>query len=431
LDALDAIHGFVLLRNGNVVAEGSWAPYRNDVPHMMFSVSKSFTSMAVGLAIDEGHLNLDDRVVDLLPADGPEHPSANLSAMRVRHLLTMTTGHAASTMEAVDPSRLGRAGGDWVRQILALPVEYAPGSRFVYNTGATYLAGIIVQRLTGMRLVDYLRPRLFEPLGITTATWDQDPDGFDVGGYGLSITVEELAAFGQLCLQRGEWHGSRLVPMDWVHDATSYQVPNGPHESPEWEQGYGFQFWRCRYGAYRADGAFGQFAIVWPEHRIVLAITAGIQDMQAVMDVFWSALRPSPADDRRTRRLSTPDGAPSSPREASVLDVPHRLDLAGIESLTLTRDHDHLVLRLGREGVMPLGYGEWLPGMAEDHGQLVDVAAAAAWTDESTLDVRVAFVGTPFVWTLTLVLDAENIGVRVDANVAFGDTHLGDGIATP
>ncbi len=446
-DDLDCIHSFVLVRNGSVIAEGSWAPNTADRPHEMFSVSKSFTATAVGLAIDEGLFGLDDRVVDLLASDAPAEPSANLAAMRVRHLLTMTTGHAADSLGHDGVSRVGMA-----RTILALPVEHEPGTRFVYNTGATYLAGLIVQRLTGQRLLDYLRPRLFDPLGITTATWEQDADGFDAGGFGLSITIEELAAFGQLYLQRGQWRDRVLVPAAWVDAATAAQVPNGPHESPEWEQGYGYQFWRCRHGAYRADGAFGQFAIVWPEHQLVLAITAGTANMQSILDAVWDTLLPGLTAGRTAGGavveeavvdtsglwLRPPVGAPSSPGEASIRDISHRLeakDGGTVGSLRLTRDaQGRIVLQmhvLGHDNSIVFGFGEWVPGVSNYRGEPAEVASAAAWTDESTLVARMVAVGTPFVSTVTLRLADGRIGVTLDLNVFFGPTRLVDATAVP
>jgi CubicO group peptidase (beta-lactamase class C family) len=427
-DELEDIHSFVLMRHGHVVAEGSWAPHTADRPHLMFSVSKSFTATAVGLAIDAGLFSLDDLVVDLLAPDAPAEPSANLAAMRVRHLLTMTTGHAMSTIEVIDS-----AGGDWVRKILALPVEYEPGTHFVYNTGATYLAAAIVQRLTGQRLLDYLRPRVFEPLGITTATWEQDPDGLDVGGFGLAITVEELAAFGQLYLQRGQWEGRQLVPAEWVDAATAKQVPTGPDGWSDWVQGYGFQFWQCRHGAYRADGAFGQYAIVWPEHDIVVAITSGIANLQSVLDAVWAAELTSPTTtagdvDTSDLRMRTPTGAARSPREASLLDVTHTLDdnPARIGSVTLTRDESGLVLRVGFpevERALPLGYGVWAPGTSEHEGQPTEVASAAAWSDESTLDIRVVYLGTPFVMIVAIHVVDDGLEVKLGANVSFDPGH--------
>jgi CubicO group peptidase (beta-lactamase class C family) len=445
LDDLHAVHGFVLVRHGNVIAEGAWAPHTPGRPQMTFSVSKSFTATAVGLAIDDGLLSLDDRVVDVLADDAPAQPSAQLAAMRLRHLLTMTSGHAGSTTELIDARR-----GGWARQLLALPVAYEPGSRFVYNTGATYLAGLMVQRLTGQRLLDYLRPRLFEPLGITSATWEQSPDGFDVAGYGLSITTEELAAFGQLYLQRGLWQGRQLVPAAWVDEATAAHVGNGPHDWPEWEQGYGYQFWRCRHGAYRADGAFGQFAIVWPEHDLVLAVNAGHGRAQSILDAVWDALPPfldrgaavEPAHPEElshpvpveTLALPTPAGAPTSPREPSILDTPHRLTLAGMSELMLGRDPaGHLVLRTdlwGGPQAVAFGYHEWLPATMTRYGQAADIATAAAWTDESTVVAVIAALGTPFVQTLTLRLEDSQLRVALDQNVSFGPTHLGEAVAT-
>ncbi|MBX6750407.1 MAG: serine hydrolase, partial [Micromonosporaceae bacterium] len=450
LGKLDAIHTLIVVRGGHVVAEAAWAPHSLDRPHMMFSVSKSVTSMAVGLAIDEGRFGLDDRVVDLLPDDAPADPSPNLAAMTVRHLLTMASGHAADTFDAVR----GAPGG-WARRLLALPVEHAPGTWPVYNTGATYLLGAIVQRLTGQRLLDYLRPRLFEPLGITTATWEQDPDGLDVAGSGLAITTEELAAFGQLCLQRGRWRGRQLVPAAWVDAATATQVASpvvvGADPTvarPDSEQGYGFQFWRCRHGAYRADGAFGQYAIVWPEHDMVIAINAGTANMQGVLDAVWTSLLPALSDrtasvagdsdetiDTSGCRLSPPAGAPASPREASILGVTHALDtpVSGITHVTLVRDEQgRLGLRTrasGQERTVVFGYDEWVPGVLSLGWQSVDVASAAAWVDESRLVARTVTLGSPYTRTLALELVDGGLEVTLDLSVSFGPTHLGHATA--
>jgi len=263
--ALDAaepeIQTVMLLRHGQVVLEEAWAPYRLDDRHLLFSVSKSFTSTGVGLAIDAGLLSLDDQVISFFDADElPETVSDNLAAMKVRHLLTMTTGHSKDTVDALSRDRR------MVKIFLGLDVEHEPGTVFVYNSGATYMLSAILQRLTGERLLDYLRPRLFEPLGATEATWQVSREGITVGGWGLSINTESLAAFGQLLLQHGEWQGKQLVPAEWFEAATSKQVPNDTEENPDWKQGYGFQFWRGRHNTYRGDGAFGQFCLVFPDY---------------------------------------------------------------------------------------------------------------------------------------------------------------------
>jgi CubicO group peptidase (beta-lactamase class C family) len=164
------LHSFMLLRHGSIVAEGWWSPYRREYPHMLFSLSKSFTSTAVGLALSEGHFSIDDPVLSFFPDETPSEASDFLRAMSVRHLLTMTTGHAVDTWTYMPE----RPDGNWIRGFFEVPVLHAPGTHFLYNTGATYMLSAIVQKTTGMKLIDYLKPRLFEPLGIENATWHRN-----------------------------------------------------------------------------------------------------------------------------------------------------------------------------------------------------------------------------------------------------------------
>ena len=476
LDELDAVHSFMLLRHGTVVAEGAWFPHQLENRRETFSVSKSFTSIAVGLAFVDGLLDLDDKVLDHLADDAPESPSDNLRALTIRHLLTMSTGHDASTIEASVATNLGLPSGNWARQILAAPVPHPPGERFVYNTGATYLAGVIVQRLTGRRLLDYLDERILGPLGIEGATWQQDPDGLDVGGYGLSLRTEDLARFGQFCLQAGSWDDEQLLPGEWIEAATSRQIDT-THDWREWQQGYGFQFWRSRFGAFRADGAFGQYAIVWPEHDVVVAITSGIADLQSVQDAVWDALlpdldpfsagklglpqvgdRPEPSDrpDPGPRpaearpadalsagvvppedgvawdlRLPLPDGRPTTP-DIPMLGRTYRMSSndAGLEAIELVLDADgHLVLReeiRGADRVITLGHGEWLRQRLDLAGGRIEAACAAAWPRPNVLEARMVSMNSPFIWTLTLRFDDDVVTARLDLNVSFGETNLLD-----
>ena len=204
--------------------------------------------------------------------------------MRVRDLLCMSTGQQS------EPPRTSEQ--PWTKTFLAQPVPFKPGNHFLYNTSATYMLSAIVQKVTGMTVLDYLRPRLFEPLGIEHPTWETSPQGVTAGGYGLSIRTEDIARFGQLYLQKGRWQGRQLVPAAWIETATSRQVSTGRDPNGDWGQGYGYQFWRCRHGAYRGDGAFGQYCIVLPEQDAVIAITSGLKDMQAVLNLVWDKLLP-------------------------------------------------------------------------------------------------------------------------------------------
>lgn len=282
---VDTMHSFMLVRHGRVVAECWWKPEAADKPHVLHSLSKSFTSTAVGLAVDEGKLSVDDPVLKFFPEDAPDQPSDKLKAMRVRDLLTMSTGHETEAKFTADDA--------WVRTFLAQPVPFKPGTHFLYNTPATHLCSAILRKVTGETVLDYLRPRLFEPLGIENPEWGASPQGNTFGGWGLKICTEDIAKFGQLYLQKGEWNGKQLVPAAWVAQATSKQVSNGSDPTKDWDQGYGFQFWRCRHGAFRGDGAHGQFCLVMPEQDAVVAITANTKDMQGELNVVWDKLLPA------------------------------------------------------------------------------------------------------------------------------------------
>ena len=442
---VDALHSLMVLRHGQVVAEGWWSPYQRDDPHVLFSLSKSFASTGIGLAIAEGKVSLDDTVLSFFPEDTPKEPSENLKAMRVRDLLAMSTGHHADDIASFSYSS---KDPPLTRAFLSLPVPHKPGTHFVYNTPASYMLSAIVQKVSGTPLVDYLRPRLFEPLGIRNPKWDASPQGISLGGFGLSVTTEDIARFGQLYLQRGEWDGKRILPAEWVAAATARQVSNGSNPASDWEQGYGYQFWRCRHGVYRGDGAFGQFCVVLPEHDAVVAMTSGTKDLQGVLNLVWEHLLPGmkpaalPADetlhDRLARKLASlslrpPAGKPTSPNarrvSGRVYELPENED--GIESVGVELGKEPaLVIRSdGRERRVPLGLGEWRRGgtLPMGRSRLMDeteyrVAAAGAWTDEDTFTVKVCFHDTPFCPTLGLRFAGDALVFDREMNVSFGST---------
>jgi len=442
LDAVEnkvgGLHSFMLVRHGKVAAEGWWKPYGPRYPHMLFSLSKSFTSTAVGMAIAEGRLTVGDKVLSFFADEAPAKPDANLRAMCVRHLLTMTTGHQEDTI-----GRATRATeGDWVRAFLSLPVEHAPGSKFVYNSGATYMLSAILQKLTGKRLLDYLKPRLFGPLGIAGMSWQTCPKGINTGGWGLSVKTEDIARFGMLHLAKGVWRGRRLVPEAWVADATSKQVPNGDDPHSDWAQGYGYQFWRCRHRAYRGDGAFGQYCVVMPDHHAVMAITSGVPDMQAVLNAIWDHLLPVmgtralPGGDAKAlaRRLPTlevplPPGRDVAPEAKRLHGRTYRLEpndrkftaarfavSAGRITMTLTNDRGgHLLV---------CGMTDWTRGSTALEGEPpAKVATRGAWPDDSTLTMKSCFYETPFVRTITLKLAGDDLTITWKDNVGFGPTE--------
>lgn len=283
------MHSFLLVRHGKVVCEAWWKPEGPEKRHQLWSLSKSFTSTAVGLAVEDGKIKLDDKVLSFFPEDAPAEPSENLKAMTVRDLLTMTCGHQTEAKMTGDQA--------WVKTFLAQPVPHKPGTHFQYNTPGTYMLSSIVTKATGQTVLDYLKPRLFEPLGIENPEWAASPQGNTLGGWGLMIRTEDIAKFGQLYLQKGLWNGKRLMPAQWVSQATAKQVPNDAGnpapEKSDWAQGYGFQFWQCRHDAFRGDGKDGQYCIVMPERDAVVAITANTPDMQRELNVVWDYLLPA------------------------------------------------------------------------------------------------------------------------------------------
>jgi CubicO group peptidase (beta-lactamase class C family) len=289
VDKINTLHSFMLLRHGRVIAEGWWKPEAPDKPHVLHSLSKSFNSTAVGLAIAEGKLSLDDPVLKFFPGDAPAEPSENLKAMKVRDLLTMSCGHDT------EAKRVG--GAPSVKAFLAQPVPHTPGTHFLYNTMGSYTLSAIVTKATGQTSLEFLKPRLFEPLGIENPDWPSSPEGNSLGGYGLMLCTEDIARFGQLYLQKGKWNGKQLVPESWIEQATSKQVPNDKEGHSkigiDWVQGYGFQFWRCTHNAFRGDGANGQLCVVIPDKDAVIAITADTGQFQDEMNAIWDKLYPA------------------------------------------------------------------------------------------------------------------------------------------
>lgn len=450
---IDSLHSFMLVRHGQVVAECWWTPYDAQTPHMFYSLSKSFTSTAVGIAIAEGKMSVNDEVLKAFADEAPAEPSANLKAMRVRDLLRMQAGHQGEASFFKDGS--GAAGDTWTKRFLDHPVTFKPGTRFVYNTPATFMAAAMVEKATGQSVLDYLRPRLFEPLGYRDPTWVTNPQGVTVGGYGLTGRTEDIAKFGQLYLQKGVWQGKQLIPAAWVEEATTLQTSNGSNPKSDWDQGYGYQFWRCQHRAYRGDGAFGQYCIVMPDQDVVIAMTGGLRDMQAVLNLVWGKLLPAmqatalPDNDAAKRALAAklagltirlPVGQATSPLAAKIsgtwYSVPE--NERGITALALdaTAQPPALLVRSAAGEVRtPIAFGSWSTpsaGFANGVERLLSVpanplvSASGAWTAEDTLTIKLVMTQTPYYSTLTLKFAGEQLIFNAQHNVAFGPTKLAE-----
>ncbi len=440
-DQVHEMHSFILVRHGQVVAEGWWPPYSPDELHMLFSLSKSFTSSAIGLAVAEGRLSIDDSVLSVFPDDAPAEISPKLAAMRVRDLLSMSTGHDSDTMTPL----YQRQDGNWVRGFLALPVEYEPGTHFFYNTAATYMLSAIIQKLTGMKLIDYLQPRLLEPLGIEGSWWQESPQGINMGGFGYNLKTEDIACFGQMYLQKGLWNGRQILSEAWVDLASAKHIQNYHDTNTDWEQGYGFQFWRCQpQGVYRGDGAFGQYCIVMPEQDAVLAITSGVSNMQKPLDLVWDLLLPAmgsaalPEDGAgqaalkaklASLTLEPQPGAASSPMAAEVSGRTYVADANDLHIEAVCFDFTDAgstatCTVAGRDFPITGGYGRWQEGETAQfnppfNSAPAKIVASGAWIADDSFSMIVRLYETPFYHTLTAHFENDHLTLETVPNVAF------------
>ncbi len=409
------LHSLMIVRHGQVVAQGWWAPYSAPRPHLLYSLSKSFTSTALGFAVDEGLVGLDDAIVDYFPEFQADITDPASRSITLRHAAAMATGHLIDTWEPAvraDPA-------EPVRGFLMLPPERPPGTVFKYNQPATYSIAAIIQRVTGQRLTEYLRPRLFDPLGIAAVGWQDYPDGREVGFTGLHATTDAVARLGMLYLQGGLWQGEQVLPADWVAEATRAHIANPDEPNPDWQQGYGYQFWMARHG-YRGDGAYGQFCIVLPEQDTVIAITSGNEAMHLVLDAVWEHVLPAlgsattsdgAADAAladRLAQLALPAvaAAPRPLDRAEWADVSFTpADESGADSTSLAgvrvrydgRSWQIALHDAGSELPFALGTDGWLvtENVPQPGDGVVPVAASGGWTDPDTLRFDVIFVETP------------------------------------
>jgi len=426
-------HSFMLLRHGQVVAEGWWKPYEPQFVHSLYSLSKSFTSTAIGLLVGEGKLNIHAKLISFFPDELPSGISDNLQQVTVRHLLTMNTGHGEDTIP-----RMRASHDPWVRTYLAQPVEFAPGSHFLYNTGNTYMLGAILHKVTGETLEKYLTPRLFQPLEFTGYDWEVSPQGLNTAGYGLRVKTEDIAKLGQLYLQKGNWKGKQVLTPEWVGEATSFQT-NSQVNNGDWSQGYGYQFWRCTHNFYRGDGAYGQFCIVMPELDAVVAVTGQSPDMQKSMNIIWdhlpggmhSGVLPEDHAEQavlkkelselglpvtkgsKTSALATKVAGKRWVVAANDLGIGSlQFDLSASKGCILTVDAG------GKISVLAFGWEKWMlnPGREIYVFRTGDmfpmpskVAGTATWVDDHTLQLNVRFVEAIFGDRITCSFEGDKM----------------------
>lgn len=452
---IDAPHSLMIVKNGKVVTEAWWDPYNAQTPHELWSLSKSFTSTAIGFAVQEGLLSIDDLVISFFPDKIPENPDWQLKQLRVKDLLTMTTGHNKEPFPA-------DTDDDWVKTFLDSELPYLPGTHFMYNTPATYMLSAIIHKISGEKLIDYLYPRLFEPLQIEKPQWEMDPKGINTGGWGLHLKTEDIAKFGQFYLQKGKWNGSQLLSQDWITMATSKQVSNGSNPDNDWMQGYGFQFWRSRYNTYRGDGAMGQFCLVFPDQDTVVAITSGTNNMGEIMQLTWDIILPAlkegkiPRNDQAllalqkkiaSLKIKAVEGQMTNRQQKKWLNKEFHFDEndQGIKTISFKTQNKEYSVQIKMEGgiqIIPFGQQRYIKAKVKGHlpysrtrrSSFIPesslryiknktIASNGAWTDENEFHLRVYLYETPARMNYKFKFSDDGLILECSADhyLGFGD----------
>lgn len=398
-DKLDSPHSIMMMRHGKLCLNACWKPYDTETPHMLFSLSKSFTSVAIGMAQAEKRVSINDKLVAFFPECDAFINDPAMRKVTLRDLLTMRSGHLECQIAKLNTV----SDGDYVRGFLGTRLDTAPGERFAYNSAATYMLAAVIKRVSGFNVREYLLPRLFEPLGIAPGPWDSCPRGINYGGFGLHLSTADIAKFAQLLLMNGVWQGKRLIPAEYLAEATSVQADNSMNDAIDWQQGYGYQFWRSRHG-YRGDGAHGQYAIVLPEQDIAIAINSSLANMQQELDCLWDVLLPglsdNPLPENRTDQaalaakiaalaLKTQSGDLNRREPDAKFEFMHNplgLHAAfvefGSDECAISFEFDHGVEQL-RAGFGSFRMSAVKLGDIKPHR----VAASAAWSDDGRLEI--------------------------------------------
>jgi CubicO group peptidase (beta-lactamase class C family) len=281
----EEFHATTVVKNGFIIAEAYWHPYRPDHKMQLYSMSKSFTSTAVGFAQQDGLLTVEEQVIKYFPNDLPTVISDNLQKLKIKHLLMMSVGMAKDSIMTIEVTQ------NWAKTFLSLPIEFEPGTKFLYNSGASFMLSAIVQKVTGKTTQQYLQEKLYKHIGIENTTWSETPEGINFGASHLRLTHEDFVKFGQFYLQKGKWNGKQLLDPAYIAAASSKQINNGNNNS-SWAYGYGYQFWMNPVGGFRADGAFGQYDMIFPDINAQVAISSESMLKEVTMKLVWEGLYP-------------------------------------------------------------------------------------------------------------------------------------------
>lgn len=441
------LHSVMIIRHGKVIAEGWWSPYSATMKHSMYSVSKSWTSTAIGFAVDEKKLAVTDKVISFFPEYKDLADKPYIQDLTIKDLLTMSVGHEKDQSLKVFGSAV------WARGFFEAPIAKQPGTTFLYNTPGSYMLSAIITKVTGLSVLDYLKPRLFEPLGITGVDWESNMQGVNAGGVGFRDKTEDMAKLGMTYLYKGKFNGKQVLSEAWVNEATSKQILQNAaatqvqRDSSDWLQGYGYQFWRCRHNAFRADGAFGQYIVMMPEQDAIVVITSESLDLQDDLNMIWrnllpafeaAPLAPNPQAETKLKQFLSVlhlDAPASAIKSGDKALLNHVFNLPANEfnfaSLKVSGKKKNLSLTIittdKKEHTIPLGFNRFNFSETDLNGPNLfrkapvqfnlmapyKLASSFRWTDLQTLEITVRYIESPHRWTFTMHMENGKMKLKL------------------
>jgi CubicO group peptidase (beta-lactamase class C family) len=430
------IHAITIYQDGKLLLDQAYAPFEKTALHPLYSVSKSFLSIAVGYLVEEKKVCVDAPWLRYCPEYADKAVDPEFQKVTVRNLLTMSLGQ--------DAEAAAHGDDDWAQCVVGKRFSYTPGTKFFYNSMCSHLLSIMVQKVSGQKVSDLLAKRLFAPLGITDYYWEQDRCGHNTGGFGLHLRTSDLAKFGLCCLNHGVYNGRQVIPAEWLSAATSKQMENAseyPESRTENRQGYGYQFWMCTHDAYRCSGLHGQMCFVQPKNRLVIAMSSATSGSQAILNCLFSAMDKPKAVPPFTD-FAIPVLKGTSSGKDTALDGRYKAmeNPAGITALEWKqKDAAHLevgLVRGGRTYRFTAGCGEWTRQKNEFEGfsqfimadaiQTMRPANAAptlfgnyAWSTNTTLQVQLRALDCASGFSLTFAVDQKYLTLHYEVKALY------------
>lgn len=420
-------HALSICQNDQILIEKAYHPYELDKLHPVYSVTKSFTSMAIGFLEAEQKVDIEKPWISYFPEYQSKVEDPAFLQVTVRHLLTMALGQDCE-VEVTD-------GDHWIQTILGKKLAYAPGSVFLYNSHCSHMLSALVTELTGEKMSEYLKPRLFDPLQIVDYYWQEDQQGLSIGGYGLHLRIHDLMKFGKCCLDHGVYEGTQVLSKCWLKKATSYQMKNVnvyPPERSENRQGYGLHFWMCTRGGYRMSGLHAQLCFIQPENNLVIAMFNNASGSQAILDCLFEAMEDQP-DTAPAPVFEIPPLSGTSKETALTPwlneTVPAYSNDFKLDWIRFEVEDDAIQIQISRKQQMyqvTAGYGIWLAQdnrfhtfntfmsydcLCKEQPDTVDntLFASYAWTTPTTLKAVIREHDHSAVTTLTFAFDQGHI----------------------